>query len=152
MCVWEPGANRSIFDFFEIFLLISPGGKGGTARHQRRGIYGEPLCTPHCLPWGCGGVVHRACLCGLSAAGALSNPPRKQGPGAFLTPGNYCFIPSLCSLATGIVSLLQVTAHLSVWERMKGVRAGDSLTLVMGTYCHHGRSWHLCLAVPRTSI
>lgn len=71
---------------------------------------------------------------GLSAAGALSNPPRKQGPGAFLTPpGNYCSIPSLCSLDTGIVSLLQVTAHLSVWERMKGVRAGDSFTLVMGT-------------------
>lgn len=57
-----------------LFLLIAPGEQAGTAKHQRR----RPICTPYCQPRGLGGVVHRACLCGLSAAGALSNPPRKQ--------------------------------------------------------------------------
>lgn len=95
-----------------------------------------------------GGVVlHRACLCGLTDAGGPANRPKEQIKALepfLMSPGQQCPISSLCFLATSIVCLLQGTVHLSVWERMKQVRGGDSPQLrgpTATTKCHGISEW-----------
>lgn len=85
--------------------------------------------------------------------GALSNPLKEQNKslGPFIRlSGLRCSTHPPVPLPQRL-RLLQGTTHLSVWERRKLVREGDSPRL-WGSPANIMKSWHLCWAFPRAFI